>query len=251
MTIGQLGYPWQITRLGDAQVTCAHGEWRLTLPSASGAQYHDAQISDYKTTGDFHNAPPLRLSLKARFAGELRGTAGFGFWNHAFVPGERGFRLPQALWFFFNSPPGNIALAKGLPGHGWKAATFDARNWRFLGLLPFAPLGCLLMRSRRMFDALWGIGQRALGVHEVLLDAALLDDYHSYSIDWRADGAAFRVDDTEVLRTDSVPGARLGFVAWVDNQYAIVTPQGHFGQGTLAVPQQQSLYIRDLRIAAL
>ena len=59
----------------------------------------------------------LRLRLDARFDGELRGTAGFGFWNHAFVPGERGIRLPQALWFFFSSPPGDIALAKNLPGH--------------------------------------------------------------------------------------------------------------------------------------
>ena len=84
-----------------------------------------------------------------------------------------------------------------------------------------------------------------------LLDAALLRDYHRYSIDWRADGAVFRIDDTEVLRADSVPGARLGFVAWVDNQYAIVTPQGRFGHGILAVPQRQSLTIRDLRIDPL
>ncbi|MCY4465711.1 MAG: hypothetical protein OXE46_09265 [Chloroflexi bacterium] len=251
MTIGQRGQPWQITRLGDAQVICANGEWRLALPAASGAKYHDAQISDYNTARDFQNAPPLRLSLNARFEGELRGTAGFGFWNHAFVPGERRIRLPQALWFFYSSPPGNIALAKGLPGQGWKAATFNARNWRFLGLLPLAPLGCLLMRSRLMYDALWDFGQRALGVHEVLLDAALLRDYHSYSIDWRADGAIFRVNGTEVLTADSVPGARLGFVAWVDNQYAIVSPQGRFGHGTLAVPQRQSLHIRDLRIALL
>ncbi len=245
------GNPWQITQLGDARAVCAQGEWRLALPPAGGADYRNAQISDYKTARDFHNAPPLRLSLTARFDGELRGTAGFGFWNHAFVPGERAFRLPQALWFFFSSPPGNISLAKGLPGHGWKVATFNARNWRFLGLLPVAPLGCLLMRSRLIYDALWGIGQRALGVQEALLDAALLSDYRAYSIDWRTDGAVFHVDDTEVLRADFVPRARLGFVAWVDNQYAVVTPQGRFGHGTLAVPQRQSLHIRDLRIGAL
>ncbi|MCY4147663.1 MAG: hypothetical protein OXE95_13765 [Chloroflexi bacterium] len=251
MTTGKPEPSWQITQLGAARASWANGEWCLALPAASGAQYHDAQISDYRTAGDFHNAPPLRLSLMARFVGELRGTAGFGFWNHAFVPGERGFRLPQALWFFYSSPPSNIALAKGVPGHGWKAATFDARNWHFLALLPVAPLGCLLMRSRRLYAALWGIGQRALGVQEALLDAALLNAYHSYRIDWWADGAVFYVDDTEVLRADSVPGARLGFVAWVDNQYAIVTPQGHFGHGTLAVSQQKSLHIRDLRIARL
>ncbi|MCY3575192.1 MAG: hypothetical protein OXG92_10280 [Chloroflexi bacterium] len=251
MTMQQTTIPWQITQLGAAQVSCANGEWALTLPAGSAAGYHDAQISDYESRRDFHNTPPLRLSLAARFAGELRGTAGFGFWNHAFVPGERGFRLPQALWFFHSSLPGDIALAKGLPGHGWKAATFDARNWRFLGLLPLAPLGCLMMRSRRLYDALWGLGQGALGVQEALLDAALLREYHRYSIDWRAEGAVFRVDDTEVLRADLAPGSRLGFVAWVDNQYVIVKPQGHFGRGTLEVTHSQSLHIRDLRIARL
>ncbi len=251
MTMGQADSPWQITQLGDGRVRSANGECCLKLPAASGASYHNAQVSDYRTARDFHNAPPLRLSLRARFAGELRGTAGFGFWNHAIVPGERGLRLPQALWFFYSSPPGNIALAKGIPGHGWKAASFDARNWRFLGLLPLAPLGCLLMRSRFMYDALWGIGQGALGVQEAMLDAALLRDYHSYSIDWRVDGAVFRLDGREVLRTNVVPRARLGFVAWVDNQYAVVTPQGRFGRGTLAVAQPQSLRIRDLRISPL
>ena len=130
-----------------------------------------------------------------------------------------------------------------------KAATFDAHNARFLSLLPAAPIGFLLMRSQRLYDALWGIGQRALGINEAALDPSLLADWHSYSIDWRADGADFAVDGAVVLSAQSVPSARLGFIAWLDNQYAIVTPQGRFGHGTLAIDRPQSLLLRDIAIA--
>ena len=242
---------WRVTELGAGRVRRQDDEIRLEIPAAGGDSYHDAQISDYADRRDFRNAPPLRLSLRARANGDLRGTAGFGFWNHAFAPGERGFRLPQALWFFYSSPPGNIALAKGVRGHGWKAATIDARNPRFLALLPAAPVGFLLMRSRRLVDALWPIGQSALGVRETLLDESLLADFHTYSIDWHADGAVFSVDGAVVLRTDAVRGSRLGFIAWLDNQYAIVTPQGRFGHGMLDITRPQSLRLRDISITAM
>ena len=38
------------------------------------------------------------------------------------------------------------------------------------------------------------IGQSAIGVSEVVLDTGLLDDFHTYTIDWRVDGATFTVD---------------------------------------------------------
>ena len=242
---------WHATQQGAGAVRRHADEIQLKLPAAGGDSYHNAQVSDYADRGDLHNAPPLRLSLRARASGKLRGTAGFGFWNHAFAPGERGFRPPQALWFFYSSPPGNIALAKGVRGHGWKAATIDARNPRFLALLPAAPLGFLLMRSRRLYKALWPVGQQALGVRETLLDESLLADFQTYTIDWRADGAVFAVDGVVVLRAEAVPRARLGFVAWLDNQYAVVTPQGRFGHGRLHIEQPQSLHLRDISITAM
>jgi len=242
---------WDITQIGAGIVQQTEDDLRLTVPPASDEQYHDAQISDYSPQQlDFKHTPPLRLSLSARAEGDIQGTAGFGFWNHMFTPGERGFRIPQAVWFFFGSPPNNIALAKGVSGHGWKAATFDAQSCQFYGLLPLAPLGFLLMRNRALYDTLWDIGQSAIGVSETLLDTSLLDDFHTYSIDWRPDGATFAVDDQTVLDTDSVPTKPLGFIAWVDNQYAIVTPQGNFGWGLLDVPQAQSLILRDIHIQA-
>ena len=139
---------WLTSKAGAGEVLLRDGEVRLSIPMAASDRYHDAQISDYRATGPrFGNRPPLRLSLRARGEGKLQGTAGFGFWNQVFVPGRRRFRLPQAIWFFFASPPNDIALAKDVPGNGWKAATINARGWRFYGLLPLAPLGFLAMRS--------------------------------------------------------------------------------------------------------
>lgn len=243
---------WRATELGGGAVCQTADEASLTLRPGPASVYHDAQISDYSATArDFANEPPLRLELRARAHGEIGGTAGFGFWNHAFAPSERGFRLPQALWFFFGGPENEISLAKDVAGSGWKAATFDARNWRFRAMLPFAPLGFLLMRSQWLYDALWSFGQAAIGVSEVALDSALLADFHHYSIEWRAGSAVFAVDGEVVLRACRVPGSRLGFIAWIDNQYAIVTPQGRFGRGLLDIPQLQSLQLREISIARL
>lgn len=242
---------WHVTELGGGVARLDDDGFSLTLPPGPSDRYHDAQISDYAKRADFSNKPPLRLSLSARAEGELVGTAGFGFWNHAFMPGQKTLRLPQAIWFFFASPPSEMALAQDAPGHGWKAATFNARNWTFFALLPLAPLGFLLMRNARLYKSLWPIGQRAIGVNEALLDSSLLNDWRSYSIEWRRGGALFAVDDEVVLKATNVTGDKLGFIAWIDNQYAIVTPQGRFGWGLLDLPQAQSLYLRDIQIAKL
>lgn len=221
------------------------------LPGAGREAYSDAQISDYAMRAEFRNRPPLRLSLRARAQGELKGTAGFGFWNHALMPGQRSFRLPQAVWFFFTSPENDIALAQGIAGNGWKAAAINASDWRFLALLPFAPLGFLLMRSRLLYGAFWPIGQRAIGVSEAALDEGLLGEFHDYSIDWLAGRAIFAVDGEVVHQADNVAPGPLGFIAWIDNQYAVVTPQGKFRWGLLAAPGAQSLELSDILISPL
>jgi len=243
--------PWRVTELGGGSASAYQSGFRLVLTSAGSDAYSDAQISDYATRTDFRNRPPLRLSLRARAQGELRGTAGFGFWNHAFMPGQRAFRLPQAIWFFFTSPDSDIALAQGVAGHGLKAAAINARDWRFLALLPGAPLGFLLMRSRRLYNALWPIGQRAIGVSEASLDGELLRECHSYRIDWLEGRAEFAVDGEVVHRADGVAKGPLGFIAWIDNQYAVVTPQGRFRWGLLAAAGAQSLKVSDIQISPL
>jgi hypothetical protein len=178
----------------------------------------------------------------------IRGTAGFGFWNHPFAPNERGFRLPRAVWFFFASPPNDIRLARDMPGAGWKAMTMDATRLLFLALLPTAPVGFLLMRVPALYRRLWPVGQRALGVSEQVLDAQLLAERHAYTLDWREDGVTFAVDGQTIHQTDCSPRGPLGFVAWVDNQYAIVTPQGRFGYGVVPLVQDQTLILETIDI---
>lgn len=236
------------TEIGSGLVQQQAGHSTMTLPASGTDSYHDAQIATYTHSKDFHHKPPLRMSLRAYAEGNLHGTAGFGFWNHPFVPGERGFRLPKAAWFFFASPPADMALAKGVPGHGWKAATFDATRLRFLALLPTAPLGFLLMRIPALYDRLWPIGQRAIGVSEYLLEPNLLYHPHDYQLDWLPDRVIFAVDGVTVHESPHSPKGPLGFIAWVDNQFAIVTPQGRFQFGLVDVPGPQSLIIEDLHI---
>lgn len=243
---------WQATEIGAGEVLRHEQDIRLSIPPASDQRYHDAQISDYNAAKPlFGNRPPLRLSVWARVQGQIHGTAGFGFWNHSFEPGRRRLSPPQALWFFFSSPPNNIALAKDVAGYGWKAATINARRWQFFALLPLALPGFLLMRSRRFYDAFWPVGQRAIGVSEQLLEPGLLGDFHHYTIEWHADRAVFAVDGEVLLRAKVEMSNTLGFIAWVDNQFAIVTPQGRFGWGLLDVPANQALMLRDLEITRL
>ncbi len=244
--------PWKVTQIGSGRVAQAADSLALTLPAAAGTHYHDAQLSDYTGQVDFRWRPPLRMSVRARISDPhgLVGTAGFGFWNHPFVPGERGFRLPQAVWFFFSAPPSNMQLALDVPGPGWKAATIDTARWPFLALLPTAPVAFLLMRIPAVYRRLWPIGQRAICVSEHLLDSALLAEAHSYELEWQHRQVTFALDGVPVHRADYSARGPLGFIAWVDNQYAVVTPQGHFGAGLVTVPHEQTLILEKVKIEA-
>lgn len=226
---------WQPWATGGGTVSIVDGALRLALQEASAEVYADAQISDSRPGGRFPWQPPLRLSVRGRAsgpAGTLHGTAGFGFWNDPFAPGRRRFpRLPRALWFFFCGVESRMALALDQPSSGWKAATFDPVRPLFFGLLPLALPGFLLMRLPVLHRALWPLGQRALGVAEAALPGEWLAEPHDYTIDWFPRRVRFAVDGRTVLDTDRSPRGPLGFIAWIDNQYAIVTPQGHFGWG--------------------
>ncbi|MCA0458041.1 MAG: hypothetical protein LCI00_29005 [Chloroflexi bacterium] len=251
--------PWRITCIGAGIAEQVSGALRLTLPATDAGAYHDAQLTDYAASRDFRWQPPVRLEVVSRCVvdGEaprdfpLVGTAGFGFWNHPFMEGLRGHILPQAAWFFFSAPPSNMQLAHGVGGAGWKAATLDAKRWPFLALAPTAPLGIPLMRVPFFYRHLWPIGQRALGVSEKLLESRLLLERHTYTLDWQSDGLRFAVDGVTVHQTPTAPRGQLGFIAWVDNQYAVVTPQGHFGSGVVAVPRAQSLLLERVSISSL
>jgi hypothetical protein len=56
------------------------------------------------------------------------------------------------------------------------------------------------------------------------------------------------VDGQIVHEAPHAPAGPLGFVAWIDNQYAVVTPQGHFGFGLVPLDQPQSLCLEHVSI---
>lgn len=246
---------WDVAEVGKGTVRAGGGTLAMTVqPSAHS--YSNAQIADYRYDNfAFRWRPPLRMTVIARASGAgrtLSGTAGFGFWNHPFSPDSRRLpHLPQAIWFFFASPPSNMALAYDVPGAGWKAASIDATRLGALMLAPAALPAALLMRVPSLYARLYPPIQRRLNIAETLLDGDLLAERHVYTLEWLADGAHFAVDGTSVLQTPCSPRGALGFVTWIDNQYAIVTPQGKLGFGIVPVAQEQALLLEQVTIEPL
>ncbi len=222
---------------------------RLQVDMAGAKRYADAQLDDYSglPRGRFRWKPPLRLQVRARVAPGTRGTAGFGFWNNPFNPVSGIARLPDAVWFFFASPPNDMALVPGVPGNGWKAAVVHgARPGTVLWGVPALPAMLWARVTGRAGAAGWCL-QHVTGAHEapVSVDPG---EWHQYAIEWETSQARFTVDGQEVLCAPSVPHGPLGFVAWIDNQYAVVTPRLGLGWGLLEVnePQWLDLDIEEL-----
>lgn len=242
--------PWRQHLVGQARCEAGRTSLRLVVKPTARA-YSDAQIDDYQLTGrqPLLRRPPLRLRLLARLshpANELRGTAGFGFWNYPFVRP----RAPRAVWFFFGSPPGDMPLALGVPGHGCKAATVDTGRPRALALLPLAPLLVPLFWVPPLFRGLYPPIQRAVGVAEAMVRGPL-EQWHEYVIEWGERTSRFLVDGRVLLDEAPSPRGPLCFVAWIDNQYLVLTPQGRVGWGLLAAPGPQWLELAGLRIEDL
>lgn len=227
--------------------------WRFVNEPADGSRYTNAQVDDY--TGlprrAFRWQAPLTLTVRARFShpvGELRGTAGFGFWNDPFLMTEaRPPALPRVAWFFHASKPSNMKLALDVPGWGWKAATLDAFRLPFFLLAPTTPLAIPLMNIPAVYRALWPVGQRAIGAREALIEADMTG-WHTYTLEWGKSGVHFAVDGQTVLDADASPRGQLGFVIWIDNQAMVATPWGRFGWRTLSLPRQQWMEVGALRI---
>ncbi len=246
---------WQPYTQGQGRVETSAERLRLINPTSTASKYSNAQIDDYagRLRRDFHWRPPLSLTVKARFshpAGELRGTAGFGFWNDPFMmTGARRPSLPRAIWFFYSSAPSNMALALGVPGHGWKAATIDAWRLPFFLLAPTAPVALLLMRIPSLYQRFWPLAQRAIHVSEAIIPVPMTD-WHTYRLAWGKQAARFWVDNEIVLTCTTAPRGPLGLVVWLDNQAMVVTPQGQFRHTLMAADAPQWMEVAELDIEA-
>jgi hypothetical protein len=228
---------------------------RLALPPLA-LGYADAQLDDYglpavKRRRDYPWQPGVRLSLRARFsheAGVLQGTAGFGFWNAPFGdPTVPWPALPQAVWFFYASTPSDLPLPLSGPGRGWFVATIDAARPAALALAPAAPLALLLHQLPPLRRRLWPFIRRRLGISFEPL-TAVMTAWHHYELHWETAGSTFKVNGQTVFRTPHAPRGPLGFVAWLDNQYMVVTVNGRMRWGTLTTSETQWLELAGLKI---
>ncbi len=206
---------------------------KLQLP-AHETSYCNAQLDDY------HNLPrkQFRWSLSAKMEIEARashpdppGTLGFGFWNDPFTLsiGQAGAArrfpaLPQALWFFYGSKENDIQLGGDTSGYGWKAQSIRSPSIPSLLLAPMAAMGIPMTIVPQIRRILWKYATRIIHTTEIKLDVPL-SRKHLYAIEWKQEGAIFFVDGNEVLNVARPPTCPLGFVLWIDNQFAIASPE--------------------------
>jgi hypothetical protein len=242
---------WVRFAAGTGQIEWEPGVLRLGLAEAeSTALLSDAQIDDYheRDRRALPWRPPVRMSVRARFShpvDALHGTAGFGFWNNPFVASGAAV-APNAIWFFFASPPSDMALVRGVPGWGWKAAALNGGDVPPLAIA----VGNLLLRIPGLERLLVRVASSTVRAAEQLLDLDATA-WHDYTLAWERHLATWSVDGVEVLRTASPPAIPLGFVAWMDNQWAVMRPQGDVGFGLVGVPQRQWLELSGVEISGL
>jgi len=247
----------RMVRAGHAEVRQDEPcRWLLRVdPTHEG--YSDAQIDDCHGVprSRFPWRPPVRLSLRARVGPDLPlGTFGFGFWNDPFslAMGQAGAgwrlpTLPRAIWFFYGSPPNDFAFIPGQPGSGWKAMSLESPRLPALLLAPAALAG---------FGLLQIPGLRTLAIRSALRMVTASEapiplvpgEWHDYVLHWKRDRSTFCVDGVPVLDAEFPPRSPLGFVAWIDNQFAVLSPRAGLRFGVIPTRTAQLLEIEHLRI---
>jgi len=253
---------WTQTCLGTGVLARTDAALRMGFASAQQGYYTDAQIDDYagRVRSAFPWRPPLRMEIRSRSSlpaalpdtvdeNVLRGTAGFGFWNHPFSVRGDVLMLPESIWFFYASPPSNMALVPAIAGWGWKAQVVHSMRAEALAALVPTAVTTIWGRVTGNTQPAARWLQRVSGASEALLPVAMTE-WHTYTLEWREHEATFWVDDTLVLRVPRPPTRPLGFVAWLDNQYAIATPRGILRFGTVTSGPQW-LDIASIKIEQL
>lgn len=244
--------PMRRLELGGGRVAAASGRaTRLVLP-AKPSGYADAQLDDTAALprSRFRWQPPLRLHLRGRASHSAPlGTLGFGFWNDPFAvslgQGGAARRLPaapRALWFFYASPPADLRFTPGIAGHGWKAMQWMTRPMPAAALFTLAPAAVVLSQIRPLRGPVLRRALAQVQGGEAMLPVDLAE-WHTYEIEWQDDHAEFRLDGRVVLRTVISMAGPLGFVAWIDNQYATATPESGFRFGLIPTAETQWLDI--------
>jgi beta-glucanase (GH16 family) len=89
---------------------------------------------------------------------------------------------------------------------------------------------------------------RQVTAAEAILDVSMVD-WHTYSIEWSKQAAIFTVDDVVVLTAQDPPNGPLGFVLWIDNQFAVASPLKGFHFGTTLTKQKEWLEVKILELS--
>ncbi len=170
---------------GAVEYHAAAGTARMTVSPLAAGRYTNAQLDDYHDLSGrlprrrpMTSAPPLRLSLRARASHPApTGTLGFGFWNEPFSLTGSVLAAPRVIWFFYASPPSDMALVPGVPGRGWKAATLTTGRWPTLLLAPGALSAILLTRLPGLGRPVMNLARRFIQAHEAPLADIALDEW--------------------------------------------------------------------------
>jgi hypothetical protein len=247
----EIGGGW-VEQSGDSRIL-------LNLPAIRSG-YADAQIDDTQGLQRkyFRWKPPVHLYVKARtnLTSPL-GTLGFGFWNDPFSLslGQAGTArklpaAPQAVWYFYGSKPNDIRLSADSPGPGWKAMVLRSPQLPGLLSLALGAIGIGLAQLPLCRRPIMRAAQGVIQAREELL-ALEMNDWHTYEIFWSIDGVRFLIDDAEILSVPFAPPGPLGFVAWIDNQYALASPDGGIRFGHLPTELTQELELSVLQIKSI
>jgi hypothetical protein len=237
--------------IGGGRVVKAEATTRLIVPLTSKHIYADAQLDDYHglPRRRLPDRPPVHVSLRARAShAQPAGTLGFGFWNDPFTLSGGVLAAPNTVWFFYASPPSDMALADGVPGWGWKAASLNAGRYPTLLIAPAALAAIVLTYIPGLGRLVMAAARRFAQAHEAMLDDIQLTEWHTYALEWEVNQARFWVDGVERLRSPAPPRGPLGFVLWIDNQYAIASREGKFGFGLCELKEEQWLEVSELQV---
>jgi hypothetical protein len=216
--------------------------YRLIIPPVGADGYTDAQLDDYEhgQPSSFTNRPPQDLRIRARFSHpEMKGTAGFGFWNHPFSRTGAVLAPPSNVWFFNSSPESDLRVARGVPGHGFKAAMLNGGQMPAGVARVAGQAVSLLLRVPLAARIIMSVGQAVVHANEALLTLDM-SAWHEYELTLRPQAAVFRVDGTTVLSAPHPPLGALGFAAWVDN-YRASASAGNYQFAYVACAHEQWL----------
>ena len=149
--------------------------------------------------------------------------------------------LPNAIWFFHASEENYLSFSDK-PGNGFLAQVFRSPVFP-LGRL--AKVGLALPFSREKARSLLSKIVEEDGVRL----AVDVTQWHAYRLEWSPRRSVFWVDDALVLETSLSPRPPLGFVVWIDNQYAAFTPEGKIGFGVVENTEPAWLEIESLNLS--